>query len=62
MLLVCVGWIQSAVRGPFRRQILIDMAISLNFFLNAAQEKHQHPEYFRLEKIYNSLKRQWIEL
>jgi hypothetical protein len=38
------------------------MAISLNFFLNAAQEKHQHPEYFRLEKVYNNLKLQWIEL
>jgi len=62
MLLVCVGWIQGAVRDPFRRQILIDMAISLSFFLNPAQEKHQHPEYIRLEKVYNKLKRQCIEL
>lgn len=60
--LVAVGWIQSQVRDPFHRQILIDLAVSLSFFLNSTKEKHQHQEYIRLDKIYNNLKREWLEL
>ncbi|MCB9959008.1 MAG: Fe2+-dependent dioxygenase [Rhodospirillaceae bacterium] len=60
--LAVVGWIQSMVRDPFRRQILIDLALSLNFFLQHTQEKFAHPEYVRLDKVYNNLKRQWVEM
>ena len=59
--LVAVGWIQSQIRDPFNRQILIDLALSLSFFVNHTREKHQHPEYIRLEKVYNNLRRQWWE-
>jgi PKHD-type hydroxylase len=60
--LVGVAWIQSLIRDPFKRQVLIDLAISLSFFLNATPEKQRHPEYIRLEKVHNNLKRQWLEL
>ena len=53
--LVAVGWIQSQIRDPFRRQILIDLAVSLSFFLNTTREKHQHPEYIRLECLSEKL-------
>ena len=60
--LVAVGWIQSQIRDPFHRQILIDLAVSLSFFVNSTKEKHQHQEYIRLDKIYNNLRREWLEL
>ncbi|MCA8908735.1 MAG: Fe2+-dependent dioxygenase [Rhodospirillaceae bacterium] len=60
--LAVVGWIQSMVRDPFQRQILIDLALSLNYFLQNTKEKFAHPEYIRLDKVYNNLKRQWVEM
>ena len=60
--MVAVGWVQSMVRDPFRRQTLVDVAMTLSYFLNTTAEKHQHPEYLRLDKVYNNLKRQWVEM
>jgi PKHD-type hydroxylase len=57
-----VGWIQSQVRDPMRRQVLIDLAQSLGWFIDATPEKRAHREYVRLEKARNNLVRMWAEM
>lgn len=59
---VAVTWIQSRVRLPQHRQILIDLSQTISFFLEHTKEGKQHPEAVRLDKVYKNLARLWTEL
>lgn len=58
---VAVTWIQSTIRLPQHRQILLDLARSLDFFIRNTKEGIQHPEAIRLDKVYKNLTRLWAE-
>lgn len=62
--LAAVSWVQSEVRAPQQRQILIDIARTLSWILNSLPEDraHEHPEFRRLEKVRSNLARMWVEL
>ena len=62
--LVGITWVQSRVRDPQKRQVLVDLALALSHIV-AASPKGQgqsHPEYVRLDKVYNNLLRMWVEV
>lgn len=59
---VAITWIQSLVRSPQHRQILFDIARSLDFFIKSTKEGIQHPEAIRLDKVYHNLIRLWAEV
>lgn len=60
---VAVSWIECRVRDPNQRQVLIDLAQTLSFFLKSLPEGegYQHMEYVRLNKVYANLLRMWAE-
>ena len=62
--LVGINWVQSHVRDPQRRQILVDLALSLSHIIDSQPpgQGFAHPEYIRLDKIYNNLLRMWAEV
>lgn len=62
--LVGVTWVQSKVRDPQKRQILVDLAFALSHILdNSPQgQGYLHPQYIRLDKVYNNLLRMWAEV
>lgn len=57
-----VGWAQSMVRDPNKRQILLDIAQSIGFIQNNTREGTEHLEAIRLQKSYANLSRMWSEL
>jgi len=61
--LVAVTWIECLVRDSNHRQILLDLAQTLTFFLKSLPEGqgYQHMEYVRLNKVYQNLLRMWAE-
>ena len=61
--LVAVTWIECLVRDFYHRQILLDLAQTLTFFLKSLPEGqgYQHMEYMRLNKVYKNLLRMWAE-
>ena len=58
---VALGWIQSTVRSAAHRQVLLDLAQSLDFFLKATREGLEHPQAIRLQKVYSNLMQMWGE-
>lgn len=62
--LVGITWVQSRVRDPQRRQILVDLALALSHFIDNSPpgQGYTHPEYIRLDKVYNNLLRMWAEV
>jgi PKHD-type hydroxylase len=56
---VAISWIQSSVRLAAQRQVLIDLAQSLDFFMKATQEGLEHPQAIRLQKVYSNLMQMW---
>lgn len=62
--LVGITWVQSRVRDPQQRQILVDLALALSHFIdnNSPGQAYTHPEYIRLDKVYNNLVRMWAEV
>jgi PKHD-type hydroxylase len=60
---VAVTWIQSHVRSPQHRQILIDLAQVMSWMIktNPGGRAHEHPEFRRLDKIRSNLTRLWAE-
>ena len=60
---VAVTWIQSHIRSPQHRQILIDLAQVLSWMIksNPGGRAHEHPEFRRLDKIRSNLTRLWAE-
>ena len=59
---VAVTWIQSMVRSPQHRQVLLDIARVLDYFIKNTNEGIQHPEAIKLDKVYKNLVRMWAEL
>ena len=61
--LVAVTWIESLIRDANQRQILLDLAQTLTFFMKSLPEGqgYQHMEYVRLNKVYQNLLRMWAE-
>jgi len=57
-----VGWTQSLIRDPNKRQVLLDMAQTLGFLQTNTKEGTEHPEAIRLQKAYSNLMRMWAEL
>lgn len=62
--LVGITWVQSRVRDPQQRQILVDLGFTLSHFIdnNSPGQAYTHPEYIRLNKVYNNLVRMWAEV
>ncbi len=62
--LVGITWVQSRVRDPQKRQVLVDLALALSHSVAASPkgQGHSHPEYVRLDKVYNNLLRMWVEV
>ena len=62
--LAAVSWVQSEVRLPQQRQVLIDIARALTWMLRSMPDgrAHEHPEFRRLEKVRANLARMWTEL
>ncbi len=62
--LVAITWVQSSVRDPQQRQILLDLALALSHIIdNTPQgQGYTHPQYLRLDKVYNNLLRMWAEI
>ena len=62
--LVGFTWIQSHVRDPQRRQVLVDLALALSHIIDSspAGQGYAHPQYLRLDKVYNNLLRMWAEV
>ncbi|MSP82257.1 MAG: Fe2+-dependent dioxygenase [Alphaproteobacteria bacterium] len=60
---VAVTWIQSHIRSPQQRQILIDLSQVLSWMIksNPGGRAHEHPEFRRLDKIRSNLTRLWAE-
>lgn len=56
---VALGWIQSSVRTAAHRQVLLDLAQSLDFFMKATREGLEHPQAIRLQKVYSNLMQMW---
>ena len=57
-----VTWIQSMVRMPAQRQILVDLALVLDWMLKTLPGKpHEHVEFRRLQKVRSNLERMWAE-
>jgi PKHD-type hydroxylase len=57
-----VTWIQSMVRMPTQRQILVDIALVLNWMLKTLPGRpHEHVEFRRLQKVRSNLERLWAE-
>ena len=57
-----VTWIQSMVRMPTQRQILVDLALVLDWMLKSLPGKpHEHAEFRRLQKVRSNLERMWAE-
>jgi PKHD-type hydroxylase len=58
-----VTWIQSTIRLPEHRQALTDVALSLNWMINAmsVEQAHAHIEFRRLQKVRANLERLWAE-
>ena len=59
---VAVTWIQSMVRSPQHRQVLLDIARVLDYFIKNTNEGIHHPEAIKLDKVYKNLVRMWAEL
>lgn len=57
-----VGWVQSMVKDPNKRQVLLDIAQSIGFIQNSTREGTEHPESIRLQKAYTNLLRMWGEV
>ena len=59
-----VTWIQSLVRLPVHRQMIIDVVQVMSWMINTIPggHAHEHPEFRRLEKIRANLTRLWTEL
>lgn len=57
-----VGWVQSMVRDPNQRQILLDIALTLGFIQNNTREGTEHLEAIRLQKVYANLLRSWADV
>lgn len=57
--LVSLGWINSQIADPFKRQVLIDLAQSLGYLLKNTGDGVNHLEYIRLDKVYKNLMRMW---
>ncbi|PPR11344.1 MAG: PKHD-type hydroxylase [Alphaproteobacteria bacterium MarineAlpha11_Bin1] len=57
--LVGLGWVNSQVADPIRRQVLIDLALTLSYLMNNAAGGVDHLEYIRLDKVYKNLLRMW---
>ncbi len=57
--LVALGWINSQVADPFKRQALIDLAQSLDYLMKNTKDGVNHIEYIRLDKVYKNLQRMW---
>lgn len=62
--LVGVTWVQSHVRDPQQRQILVDLAVAISHIIdtNPQGRGYLHPDYIRLDKVYNNLLRMWAEV
>lgn len=56
---VALCWIQSSVRLAAQRQVLIDLAQSLDFFMKSTREGLEHPQAIRLQKVYSNLMQMW---
>lgn len=56
--LAMVGWLQSLVRDPARREILFEMSQALEHEFSQQQKSAQ---FDRLSKVYQNLQRQWLE-
>lgn len=56
---VALCWMQSSVRQAAQRQVLIDLAQSLDFFMKTTKEGLEHPQAIRLQKIYSNLMQMW---
>jgi PKHD-type hydroxylase len=57
-----VGWVQSFVRDPNQRQILLDIAQTLGFLQDQLTQGTEHSEAIRLQKAYANLSRMWSEM
>ena len=59
--LVAVGWVESWVRDPNRRQILLDLTQTLGALKRSggANSQHLSLEFIRLDKVYQNLLRMW---
>ena len=62
--LVGFTWVQSHVRDPLRRQILVDLALTLSHIIDTSPEGqgYSNPQYLRLDKVYNNLLRMWADV
>lgn len=62
--LVAITWVQSCVRDPQQRQILVDLALALSHIIDHTPQGqgYTHPQYLRLDKVYNNLLRMWAEV
>ncbi len=59
---VALTWIQSMVRSPQHRQVLLDIYRVLDYLVKNTTEGVQHPEAIKLDKVYKNLVRMWAEL
>jgi PKHD-type hydroxylase len=59
---VVIGWIQSLIREPERRQVLLDLQQAMGQLQSTLPGGPNHPSFVRLHKIYINLQRMWSEV
>ena len=59
---VVVGWVQSLIREPERRQVLLDLQQAMGQLQSTLPGGPNHPAFVRLHKIYINLQRMWSEV
>jgi PKHD-type hydroxylase len=58
--LACISWLQSMVRDPTKREILLDLAVTSQMLETAGQQAIR-PALNALDKVRKNLLRQWLE-
>ncbi len=58
--LACISWLQSMVRDPTRREILLDLAVASQMIETGGQAAVR-PALDALDKVRKNLLRQWLE-
>jgi PKHD-type hydroxylase len=58
--LACVSWLQSMVRDPTRREILLDLAM-VSQMIESGGPNAVKPALDTLDKARKNLLRQWVE-
>ena len=59
---VVIGWIQSLIREPERRQVLLDLQQAMGQLQSTLPGGPNHPAFVRMQKIYINLQRMWSEV